>query len=235
MRPMADRTGAAARVAAALAIVPLGAVLARAVLTLPTEPAALVGEVEAAMGGSGVSHPVTAVLLNFRGYDTWLELGVLLTAALALLAVRRTGDVRDAAAPAAVEPVLDGVARLLVPLMVLVAGYLLWLGSHSPGGAFQAGAVLGAAAVLGLLAGQRSVTALGALPLRLALTAGLLAFLAAGAAAAAAGGHFLEHPPARAGAVILAIEAAATLSIGVTLAVLFAGARVPAGSAEARR
>jgi multisubunit Na+/H+ antiporter MnhB subunit len=232
---MDERTGAAARFAAAIAILPLAALLARAVLALPAEPAALVGAVNAAMDGSGVTHPVTAVLLNFRGYDTWLELGVLLTAALALLAVRRTAEVRDVAAAAEVEPVLGGVAGLLLPLMVLAAGYLLWLGTHSPGGAFQAGAVLGAAAVLGLLAGQRSVTALAALPLRLALAAGMLAFLAAGAAAAATGAHFLEYPPARAGAVILAIEVAATLSIGATLAVLFAGARVPPGDAEEGR
>jgi multisubunit Na+/H+ antiporter MnhB subunit len=232
---MDERTGAAARVAAALVILPLAALLARAVLALPAEPAALASAVDAAMDRSGVTHPVTAVLLNFRGYDTWLELGVLLTAALALLAVRRTAEVRDFATAAEVEPVLGGVARLLLPLMVLVAGYLLWLGTHSPGGAFQAGAVLGAAAVLGLLAGQRSVTALAALPLRLALATGVLAFLAAGAAAAAAGAHFLEYPPARAGAVILGIEVAATVSIGATLAVLFAGARVPAGDAEEGR
>jgi multisubunit Na+/H+ antiporter MnhB subunit len=229
---MDERIGVAARVAAALAIVPLAAVLARAVLALPAEPAALADAVDAAMDGSGVAHPVTAVLLNFRGYDTWLELGVLLSAALALLAVRRTADVRDVAPAAEVEPVLGGVARLLLPLMVLVAGYLLWLGTHSPGGAFQAGAVLGAAAVLGLLAGQRSVTALAALPLRLVLAAGLLAFLAVGAGALAVGAYFLEYPPARAGAVILAVEAAAAVSIGATLAVLFAGARVPPGDAE---
>ncbi|MFN2337821.1 MAG: hypothetical protein ABR544_02485, partial [Gammaproteobacteria bacterium] len=32
------------------------------------------------LGTSGVSHPVTAVLLNFRAHDTLLEIGVLLLA-----------------------------------------------------------------------------------------------------------------------------------------------------------
>jgi multisubunit Na+/H+ antiporter MnhB subunit len=36
---------------------------------------------------SGVSNPVTAVLLNFRGYDTLLELAVLLAAVLGILAL----------------------------------------------------------------------------------------------------------------------------------------------------
>jgi len=34
--------------------------------------------VAANMTASGVEHPVTAVLLNFRGYDTLLEIAVLL-------------------------------------------------------------------------------------------------------------------------------------------------------------
>ena len=34
------------------------------------------------METSGVRNPVTAVLLNFRGYDTLLEMGVLLVALL---------------------------------------------------------------------------------------------------------------------------------------------------------
>ena len=36
---------------------------------------------------SGVSNPVTAVLLNFRAYDTLLELAVLLTAVLGIFAL----------------------------------------------------------------------------------------------------------------------------------------------------
>ena len=38
----------------------------------------------AAIPDSGVSHPVTAVLLNFRAYDTLLELAVVLSAVLGI-------------------------------------------------------------------------------------------------------------------------------------------------------
>jgi multisubunit Na+/H+ antiporter MnhB subunit len=222
---MAEATGRAARIAAAAMAVPLAALLAAAVLRLPAEPAALAGVVEREMERSGVSHPVTAVLLNFRAYDTWLELGVLLVAAVALLAVRRAADLRDVPVPHDADPVLSSLAALTVPLMVLTAGYLLWLGSHAPGGAFQSGAVLGAAGVLLLLAGRASVTWPGPLPLRLGLAAGFLAFLALGGAASLAGGRFLQYPPTLAGTLILCVETAAALSIGLTLAVLFAGAR----------
>ena len=43
--------------------------------------------VAAHMAESGVEHPVTAVLLNFRGYDTLLEVAVLLLALLGVLTV----------------------------------------------------------------------------------------------------------------------------------------------------
>jgi hypothetical protein len=51
------------------------------------DPERLAGQVLARIGESGVSNPVTAVLLNFRGYDTLLELAVLLAALLGILAL----------------------------------------------------------------------------------------------------------------------------------------------------
>jgi len=118
-------------------------------LSLPAQAPGLSEHVVANLEHSGVSNPVTAVLLNFRSYDTLLEMGVLL---LALLGVWSLGGIpeRRKSSPG---PVLDMMSRLLVPLMILVAGYLLWVGSHAPGGAFQAGSVLAAAGVLMLLAG----------------------------------------------------------------------------------
>ncbi len=40
------------------------------------------------MDRSGVTHPVTAVLLNFRGYDTLLEVAVLLIALVGTWSLR---------------------------------------------------------------------------------------------------------------------------------------------------
>ena len=101
--------------------------------------------IDANLADSGVSNPVTAVLLNFRAYDTLLELAVLLTAVLGILAL---GKARPGYQP--VGPVFDGLARWLVPVLILMAAYLLWAGAHAPGGAFQAGATLAAAGVLGM-------------------------------------------------------------------------------------
>jgi len=51
-------------------------VLGTAILTLPAEASGLKTVVEASLDQSGVKNPVTAVLLNFRGYDTMLGLGL---------------------------------------------------------------------------------------------------------------------------------------------------------------
>ena len=120
-----------------------------AILTLPAPTSGLSASVVENLDASGVQNPVTAVLLNFRGYDTLLEMAVLL---LALLGVWSLGELprqRDSAP----GMVLNMLSRLLIPILILVAGYLLWVGANAPGGAFQAGSVLAAAGVLLLLAG----------------------------------------------------------------------------------
>jgi multisubunit Na+/H+ antiporter MnhB subunit len=195
--------------------------LGYAVLSLPPIAAGLSAEVAANLETSGVRNPVTAVLLNFRGYDTLLEVVVLL---LALLGVWALGGVarHPESAPG---PVLDTLSRVLTPVLILVAAYLLWVGAHAPGGAFQAGAVLGAAGVLLLLSGWRPPVGLMALPLRLVLVAGSGVFVTIAVVSMLIEGRLLQYPPAHAGTLILILETAATISIGVTLAALFVGGR----------
>lgn len=202
-----------------LLLLALFVALAWVVLGLPPDSAGLRPAVMEQMAASGVEHPVTAVLLNFRGYDTLLELVVLLVAGLGIWSLAR------AVPPTTEAPgmMLDYLPRRLVPLMVLMAGYLLWRGASGPGGAFQAGAVLGAAGVLLLLAGWRLPAHWQGWPLRLLLVSGVAVFAGVGLAVIPWSGLLLAYPLSTAGALILAIEAVATLSIGATLVALFLG------------
>jgi len=43
--------------------------------------------------GSGIKNVVTAVLLDFRGYDTLLEISVLMLATVAVFSLRDTPDI----------------------------------------------------------------------------------------------------------------------------------------------
>lgn len=200
-------------------ITAMAAGLAYAVLSLPAESAGLSVYTTENIEMSGVTNPVTAVLLNYRAYDTFLELGVLLLALLGVWSLGSTGSQR----PSPPDPVLDSLTRVLVPILIMVAGYLLWAGAYIPGGAFQAGAVLGAAGVLLILAGWRIDHRLAGLPLRIALVLGFVMFATVGALFMLTGRQFLEFPLEYAGVLILLIEAVATLSIGIALASLFLG------------
>ena len=169
---------------------------------------------------SGVSNPVTSVLLNFRAYDTLMELAVLL---VALLGIWSLGP---AAAPfQQAGPALGGMVTWVVPLLILTGGYMLWVGGHAPGGAFQAGALLGAAGVILRLAGDGSAGLPNEVRQRWLIIAGVAVFLLVGLALIPLGGGFLTFPPAIAKWLILFIETAATIAIGATLAAAYVGGR----------
>lgn len=206
--------GAALRLAAGL-VLALAAVLITASLWLLPPPAGeLSAAVTAALPQSGVTHPVTAVLLNFRAVDTLLEVAVLLVALLG--AHSATRPERLAATPR--DPVLDVAARVLVPMMVLVGVYLLWAGSKRPGGAFHAAAVMAAGGVLLVLAGMAPRVLRPSPALRAALVLGPVVFLAV---AVSGGATLLVLPPARAGTLIVLVESALTVSLALVLWALY--------------
>ncbi|WP_019571986.1 hydrogenase subunit MbhD domain-containing protein [Thioalkalivibrio sp. ALMg3] len=181
--------------------------------------------VDAHMDVSGVDHPITAVLLNFRAYDTFLELAIVLIALLGAWSLGRHDLIPARPAPG---PILPGTLRLLVPVAIVTGVYVLWAGSHAPGGAFQAGAILGAAGILLVLARPHQLPMAPGVPLRLGLTAGVALFLLVGLYGLVAGHGFLGYADAWAYPLILLIEIAATLSIALALVALFVAGR-PAG------
>lgn len=223
------------RPVAALLCLGAGLVLLWALWTLPAPPTRLPELVRGRLPDSGVENPVTAVLLNFRGYDTLLEVAVLWLAGLAAWAVLPPSPAGPADAPVDAGPVLPLGARLGVPVAVLVALYLLWAGSSLPGGAFQAAALLAGAAVVLLVSGRLGPVAADRWPLRVGLVAGAAVFLAVALAAVGAGGRLLEYPPGAAYALIVLIEAVAMVSIALVLAALFAGRRDVPGARRGRQ
>jgi multisubunit Na+/H+ antiporter MnhB subunit len=208
----------------------LGAVAAVALLVvvrqLPLEPAPLAADAFANLDRTGVGNPVTAVLLNYRSLDTLLEIAVLVTAVVAVGVASREGvrPVREA------EPVRRALALVLVPVLLVLALWILVAGSSQPGGAFQAGALGAAALVIAHLCGIPFSTPRGRGALALA-GGGVVAFVLLGVIGLAATGAWLGLDPAWAGAAILAIEAVLAVSIAVALAGIF----LAAGAVDADR
>jgi multisubunit Na+/H+ antiporter MnhB subunit len=215
-----DAAPRAASVRVALAALAAAAVapVALAVEALPRAFEGLGREVLARVPETGATHPVTSVLLDFRGYDTLLEIAVLLLAVLGAWAARGGAPAPRPPAPGAI---LSAAVRLLLPLMVVVAGVLLWVGSSAPGGAFQAGTVLGTTLVLATLSGGVAVPRVPPWVVRSMLALGFAVFLAVAGATAASERALLRYPGAHAAGLLLAIETALTISIAVVVWALF--------------
>jgi len=212
-----------ARVLVASVITAGGAALLLATLRTDKAPPELAVLVSEQLATSGVENPVTAVLLNFRSYDTLLEIAVLLIVAIAM-------QPHASSQPRIVAPstnnesatnlVLTSLLRWLIPLSVLVGGYLLWTGAYAPGGAFQAGAVLAAAGVA-LALTERYQFGWQSAGAQWLISAGLAIFIATGIVSGMVTGTFLQYPVTYAATLILVVEIAATVSIAAILLQLF--------------
>jgi multicomponent Na+:H+ antiporter subunit A len=139
---------------------------------------------------------VNVILVDFRGFDTMGEITVLATAAIGVRALIRlakvdTGD-SSISASAATSPIFRTAARMLMPLLLLFAAFLLWRGHNEPGGGFVGGLVAAAAFSLYLMAFGvgRARRALFVTPMTL-LGAGLLVALISSVPAAVRGQPFL--------------------------------------------
>jgi len=195
-----------------------------ALLAVPAPVANLAVLVETNLAASGVSNPVTAVLLNFRGYDTLLEIAVLLLALLGVWTVHASAGPKPLPSLAADSALADSLLHWLLPPTVLIALYLLWAGAHAPGGAFQAGATLAAIGVMLRLTERITTTPETSIGLKYGLSVGLGIFSLVACSVMVTGGNLLQYPLDWAKELILLIEIALTLSIALTLLLLFSGA-----------
>lgn len=100
----------------------------------------------------GAANLVTAVLLNYRGLDTFGEVTVIFSALIAVLAVLAASGDRarreGAGATLPASPVVDFIVRLMAPFIATFAAFVMVSGAELPGGGFQGGVVLGAMLIL---------------------------------------------------------------------------------------
>ena len=200
--------------------------LAWGVMALPDPAPTLAPAVLSHQGATGLGNSVTAVLLAFRATDTLLEAVVLIFALVAVWSLapdNAWGGVPGQARGTMVVPGRPYLARLLPPVGAVVAVYMFWVGADLPGGKFQAGALLAAMWLLATLAGLSSPPPVSCRVLRLWVIVGTLVFVAIGALGVLTAGAFLAYPERVAKSLILIIEAASMVSIGVTLGLLVVG------------
>lgn len=227
LRPQAApaRSGATAWIAGACAGLAASGALAWAAISIPLT-GGLRGPVADNLAATGLGSPVTATLINFRGYDTLLETFVLFAALAAAWAVTPSDLWRESLGPrhhAQPEGVLATFGRLVPPLGLIVAIHLVWSGADAHGGAFQAGAVLAAVWIVAVMAGVQPAPRTDAMSMRALVVVGPAIFLGVGIAGLT-WGAFLTLPPPYAKALTLLIEAGLTISVAATLMALVLGA-----------
>jgi multisubunit Na+/H+ antiporter MnhB subunit len=204
----------------------LAAGLATAILLPPENIPTLGPAVMENLAQTGLGNPVAGVLFVYRALDTLLEKVVVLLALLGIWSLapdRLWGGIPGLRVYVSPNGTMTFLAQLLPPIGIVVGVYLCWVGAKEPGGAFQGGTVLAAMWLLAIVAGQERLPPISQPWLRLLLVVGPVIFLAIGLAGFVLANAFLAYPAGYAKPLIVAVEAALTLSIAVALAMLAAG------------
>lgn len=126
--------------------------------TNPEENEVYLRYVEAGEEETGAVNTVAGMILDYRAFDTLGESNVLFIAVcslLILLRADRDGEGRllipeldYSAAERADDPILQGTARILTPVLLIFGVAVILNGHLSAGGGFSGGAILGAALIL---------------------------------------------------------------------------------------
>jgi multisubunit Na+/H+ antiporter MnhB subunit len=214
------------RVAAAVLCATISIALAAVLLVPPAVVVTLAPAAVAHLPPSGLGNPVAGVLFVYRAFDTMLEKVVLLLALLGVWSLTPDylwGGVPGPHFEAPPNSILTFLAQLLPPIGILVGIYMFWTGADHPGGAFQGGAVLAAMWILIMIAGLREAPSMSRRAVRFLVVIGPAIFLAIGLAGFGLADGFLAYPTGYAKPIIIVVEAALTLSIGVTLGLVALG------------
>ena len=189
--------------------------------------------IENAREETGAANMVTAVLADYRGFDTLGETVVVFTAGIACVLIllgAATPARQQRAATEFGSPVLAAAVRLLTPFLMLFSAYVVVHGHDSPGGGFQAGAVLAGALILvRLLHGRDVAWGLGARAALVLASAGVIVYAGIGAAALALGAGYLDYVAlplpgvggARRALATLAVEASVFVAVAGVLSLIF--------------
>lgn len=149
-----------------------------------------------------VPNVVSALLADYRGFDTMLETCVVLIAAVAIIfLLRRSGFDKDhlplETSSFAFDNnlILQTTCRMLIPVMQLYALYVIIHGHHSPGGGFQGGVILGAVLILhSMVFGlKKSLSSITEIKQRFFNHLGVLIFALVGLTCLILGGNFLDY------------------------------------------
>lgn len=192
-------------IAPLIVVVITGAVLVYGTLDMPafTDPSAPIHQhvapryINDSPTEVGIPNMVTSVLASYRGYDTMGEVIVVFAAligVLSLIGIREKKSGPNHAEPPPL-PILQVMAKFIVPFIILFALYVQFHGDFGPGGGFQAGVIFAVAIILYTLTfSQRD--AMDLVPpwvLKPLAAIGVLIYGGTGVVSMLKGGNFLDY------------------------------------------
>lgn len=218
----------------------------------PNSPAnAYVGLMYTQKTGPDMELPnvVTAVLASYRGYDTFGETTVILTAGLGVMLLLGTGISGQQQERSKNERqkglfggtlhaldnhhlVLSVVSKSMIPIIMLFGFYVHWHGDFSAGGGFQAGVILASTVILyalifGMDEARRAVPPRAA---QIGAALGVMIYGGTGIATVLMGGKFLDyavfnshHPSHGQHIGILAVELGVLVTVASVMLSIFYG------------
>lgn len=153
--------------------------------------------IEETYNESHVPNLVTAVLADYRSYDTMFETVVIFAAGIAIIAILGGlgSQTHRVERPAPDDKIIKMTCRKLVPVIQIFALYVLINGHYSPGGGFQGGVIFGASFIL-LAISKDLDAALKRLSSNAFISAaafGIILYAGYGVLAQFSGGRFLEY------------------------------------------
>ena len=183
---------------------------------------------------TSVPNMVTAVLADYRGYDTMFETVVIFTAGIAIIAILRRYGPKDKVVPEQKlykkEPdlIVETTCRLMIPIIQLFALYVVAHGHHSPGGGFQGGVIFGASFILLALASDLQAAQKWVPENRILNLAGIGIFIYAGFGflCLLLGSNFLDYSILHKVMGVTPIEARSHSMLGVEIGVAFTVAAI---------
>ena len=182
--------------------------------------------IEHAIDECNSPNMVTAVIVDYRAFDTMFETTVMFLAGVSVVLILANRPKKRLPAPGlfkrfregAAEPVYrtinkDVMIAIIEPLILIYAMYVLFHGEVSLGGGFQAGALIGMTYLLDIMVGRNDRSIFRLPKFRSAAVAGVGPFIYAltGIVCMTGGGLYLEYNK-----IPLAVHQAELHSIGIT-------------------
>ena len=178
------------------------------------------------MKDTGVPSVVASILASYRGYDTLLETLVVLLGSLAILMIiggeNKINTLKDEEMVSR-DLVITKVTRFILPLILLFSFYIQFHGEVSPGGGFQAGAIIAASLILYAMAfGEENLlSVISIFKLKIIAVIGVIIYISVGLVGFIKKSSFLDYN-------ILAVNQVMGQKIGIVMIEIGVGITVSA-------